>query len=185
MRFEDALSHIPLSSRFIRGFAERLPFSRNSKKAMNQMFTAGFGLQGTRLKALSAPRRISGSVAPLARFISAITSAFLLLRDSVAPFCARSRGALASFLAFAPLFAFGAPFFCLALFFERAFSGATAAPCSATVAALSLVSTFVIRFILFCAGFAHDDSSLGLDETASQIFKNCGRKTKVSWDALF
>src|SRR5271155_1808662 len=32
---------------------------------------------------------ISARVTPLARFIIAITSAFLLLRDSVAPFCAR------------------------------------------------------------------------------------------------
>jgi hypothetical protein len=34
---------------------------------------------------------ISGNVAPLRRLIRAITSAFLLLRDSVAPFCGRAR----------------------------------------------------------------------------------------------
>jgi len=48
--------------------------------------------------------------------------------------------------------------------------GATCAPCSATVAALSLVSAFVMWIVLFCAGFAHDDSSLSFAGTASQIW---------------
>jgi hypothetical protein len=38
----------------------------------------------------------------------------------------------------------GAPFFWLAPFFEAALAGAVFAPCSATVAALSLVSVFVM-----------------------------------------
>src|SRR5580658_5133698 len=109
---------------------------------------------------------ISSRVAPLARRIIATTSAFLLTRSSVAPFCARARrGALASLLcagALALFLALGAPFFWLAGFFGEAFSGATCAPCSAT-AALSLASAFfMFLFILFCAGFAHDKSSLRL-----------------------
>ena len=54
-----------------------------------------------------------------------------------------------------------APFFWLAPFFEEAFSGATCAPGSAAVAAV-FVSGFVmfVSDILFCASFAHDDSSL-------------------------
>src|SRR5580704_9974301 len=82
---------------------------------------------------------ISARVTPLVRFIIAITSAFLLLRASVAPFFAR--GALAAFARLAPFLALGAPFFRLAPFFEGAFAGATCAPCSATMAALSLVSS--------------------------------------------
>jgi hypothetical protein len=57
----------------------------------------------------------------LARFIIAITSAFLLLRASVAPFFAR--GALAAFADLAPFLALGATFFRLAPFFEAAFAG--------------------------------------------------------------
>jgi hypothetical protein len=63
----------------------------------------------------------------------------------------------------APSLALGAPFLWLAAFVEVAFSGATWAPCSVTAAALSFVSAFVmvVLVILFCACFAHDDSSLG------------------------
>jgi hypothetical protein len=55
-----------------------------------------------------------------------------------------------------PLAAFwplGAPFFVLAPFFEEAFSGATCAPSSATVAAFSAIvaSAFVIAVNPFCA----------------------------------
>jgi hypothetical protein len=64
--------------------------------------------------------------------------------------------ALASFfrlVALAPFLALGAPFFWLAPFFEEAFSGATCAPCSATVAAFSVIvaSAFVIMVNPFCA----------------------------------
>src|ERR1035438_3386963 len=42
----------------------------------------------------------------------------------------------------------GAPFFVLAPFFEKAFSDATFAPCSATAAAFSVVSAFsVVIFV--------------------------------------
>ncbi len=72
-------------------------------------------------------------------------------------------------LAFLPALA---PFFWLAPFFEEVFSGATCPPCSATVAALSLIvaSTFVtvILLDLFCAWLAHDDSSLGFAGNASE-----------------
>ena len=59
-------------------------------------------------------------------------------------------------LAFPPLAAFwplGAPFFGLAPFFEEAFSGATCARCSPTVAAFSVivVSTFVMVVNPSCA----------------------------------
>ena len=58
---------------------------------------------------------ISARVAPLARFIIAITSAFLFVRDSFAPFCARARrGALAGD------------------FFAFPLAGATSAACGAT-----------------------------------------------------
>jgi hypothetical protein len=66
--------------------------------------------------------------------------------------------ALASFLGAAlilpPLAAFwplGAPFFWVAPFFEEAFSGATCAPCSATVAAFSVIlaSAFVMGVAFF------------------------------------
>src|ERR1051325_8489405 len=115
---------------------------------------------------------ISASVAPFARCIIAIISAFLLLRASVARFCVPARRALPALLgsaAFALFLALGAPFVLVASLFEGAFSGATCAPCSATVAALSLASAFVMLIILFCAGFAHDDSSLQFGETARQI----------------
>lgn len=64
---------------------------------------------------------ISASVAPLARFIIAMTSAFLLLRSSLllfaafAPFCARAR--------FAGL---------AGAFFEVSLTGATSLACCAT-----------------------------------------------------
>jgi hypothetical protein len=74
----------------------------------------------------------------------------------------RLPGATAFVAPLAALWPLGAPFFWLAAFFEGAFSGAVLGACSATVAALSLVSAFVICVvvILFCASFAHDDSSL-------------------------
>src|SRR5258708_3612479 len=99
---------------------------------------------------------ISARVAPLGRPIRARIFAPLL----------SARGVLASLacagLAFLPTLAFfgvafvllplaafwplGAPFFWVALFFEEAFSGATCAPCSATVAAFSVIlaSAFVM-----------------------------------------
>jgi hypothetical protein len=86
---------------------------------------------------------ISARVAPLARFIIAITSALLLVRSAGSSFGARPRRALAPFLgaaAFALFLALGAPFFWPAPFFEGTYSGATCAPWSATVAALSFVS---------------------------------------------
>ena len=95
-----------------------------------------------------------GQSRTLTRFIIARTSAFLLLRASVARFCVPARRALPAFLgsaAFVPFLALGAPFVLVASLFEGAFSGATCAPCSATVAALSLVSAFVMLLILFCA----------------------------------
>jgi hypothetical protein len=73
----------------------------------------------------------------LARFIIAITCAFLLARVSVAPFFALARWAWAGFGGLALFLALGAPFFWLARFFEGAFAGAACAPCSATVATLS------------------------------------------------
>jgi hypothetical protein len=42
----------------------------------------------------------------------------------------------------------GAPFFALAAFFEEAFSGATVAPCSATVAAASVVAAFSVVILV-------------------------------------
>jgi hypothetical protein len=48
--------------------------------------------------------------------------------------------------------------------------------CSATVAALSGVSAFVMCIILFCAGFAHGDSSLWFGKTARQIFNDYRRE---------
>ena len=82
----------------------------------------------------------------------AITSLFLLLRASVAPFFAPARGALAAFVGLALFLALGAPFFWVARFFEEAFAGATCAPCSATVAALSLIPALVMWVILFLRG---------------------------------
>src|SRR6266852_4099342 len=112
---------------------------------------------------------ISARVAPLARpIIARIFAPLLSARGAVALAASRLAdflSALASFfgaaLAFPPLAAFwplGAPFFWLACFFEEAFSGATCAPCSATVAAV-LVSALVmlISSFLFCARLAHDD----------------------------
>jgi hypothetical protein len=67
--------------------------------------------------------------------------------------------------------ALAAPFFWLAVFFAAAFPGATCAPCAATAAALSvaLVSAVVMCVgILFCACFAHDDSSLASIEKATE-----------------
>jgi hypothetical protein len=57
---------------------------------------------------------------------------------------------LPPFAAFWPL---GAPFFWVVPLFEEAFSGATCAPCSATVAAFSVIvaSAFVIVVNPFCA----------------------------------
>src|SRR5579872_30297 len=120
---------------------------------------------------------ISARVAPLARPIISRIFAPLLSGRGVVVLAARSGLsafllALAAFfcavaLVLAPLavlWPWGAPFSRLAPFFDRALSGATCAPCSATVAvfAAALASVFVILFlvVLFCAGFAHDDSSL-------------------------
>jgi hypothetical protein len=73
---------------------------------------------------------------------------------------------------FAVFLALGAPFVLLASFLEAGLLGASAA----AAAALSLVSVFVMRIVLFCTGFAHDDSSLQFGETASQIFSDYRRK---------
>src|SRR6266849_4355131 len=89
---------------------------------------------------------ISARVAPLARpIISMIFAPLLSGRGALGSFVlAVFLPALASFFgaaALAPLAVFwplGAPFFWLAPFFEEAFSGATWAPCSATVAAVSV-----------------------------------------------
>ncbi len=131
---------------------------------------------------------ISASVAPLARaIISRIFAPLLSARGAAAlggrtwrPSCWPSRlpwlpsSARRPWLCpcLAPLAVFlalGAPFFWLAAFLAGAFSGATCAPCAATAAALSaLVSAFVMCVgILFCACFAHDDSSLWSREKAS------------------
>ena len=76
---------------------------------------------------------ISGRVAPLARSISARI--------------------------FAPLRAL----FELACFFDKAFYGATCAPCSAAATAVLVsASIMLIVGVLFCARLAHDDSSLWL-----------------------
>jgi hypothetical protein len=81
----------------------------------------------------------------------------------------------AAALALAPLAAvgpLGAAFFWLALFFEEAFSGATWAPCSATGAALSVVSVvFHALFPFLRSVFAHDDSSLCSSVEASGFCK--------------
>lgn len=89
----------------------------------------------------------SARVAPLGRWIRAKILAVLLsargaaaLRAGFAAFFGVA--ALAVFLAF--LVELGAPFFRLAPFFEEAFSGATYAPCSATAAAVVVVSALVI-----------------------------------------
>jgi hypothetical protein len=57
-------------------------------------------------------------------------------------------GLALAFPRWAALWPWGAPFFWLAPFFERTRSGATVAPCSATAAALSLASVFVILIFL-------------------------------------
>src|SRR6476469_3176620 len=92
---------------------------------------------------------ISASVAPLGRPIRARILAPLLSARCVLDSVARAGlaaflPALASFfgavLGLPPLAVFwplGAPFFGLASFFEEAFSGATFAPCSATMAVAS------------------------------------------------
>jgi hypothetical protein len=88
---------------------------------------------------------MASRIAPPARLIIAITSPFLLLRASVASFCARAgcgdfllgRGCLSLFLALA------ARFFWLAPRFEGAFSDKVR-PIPATAAALALLSAFVM-----------------------------------------
>ena len=62
-------------------------------------------------------------------------------------------GAEAGALTLAAFWLLGAPFFWVAPFFEEVFSGATCAPCSATVAAFSVIvaSAFVIVVNPFCA----------------------------------
>src|SRR6266849_11010445 len=109
---------------------------------------------------------ISARVAPLARPIMSMIFAPLLSARGALAFSAGAGlagflPALASFFgaaafALAPLAAvwpLGAPFFWLAPFFEGAFSGATCAPCSATVAAFSVIvaSAFVMVVNPFCA----------------------------------
>src|SRR4051812_34687421 len=102
---------------------------------------------------------ISASVAPLAcPIISRILAPLLSERGALAAFVRSDLPAFlllvkvalfafgAAALALPPLAAFaplGAPFFCLAPFFEGAASGATCAPCSAAVAVV-LASRLVI-----------------------------------------
>src|ERR1700674_1606400 len=124
---------------------------------------------------------ISARVAPLARpIISRIFAPLLSARGALAfleravdlPAFAAFFGAAALVCpAFAVFWPLGAPFFRVAPFLGEVLSGATCAARSATVAALSFVSAFVICFllILFCACFAHDDSSLGYVGNARQI----------------
>src|ERR1017187_2725480 len=89
---------------------------------------------------------ISARVAPLARAIISSTFAPLLSGRGPVALARGALGVLASFLC-VPAVAFrvaafwpvGAPFFWVAAFFEAAFSGATVAPCAATVAAVSVV----------------------------------------------
>src|SRR5687768_13465489 len=112
----------------------------------------------------SAAFIISASVAPLARPIISRISVVLLsargLRGSFTPtglaafFAALAVFFEAEVLGLPPLAArwpLGAPFFLLAPFFEEAFSGATCAPCAATVAAFSVLVSVFVMFILFCA----------------------------------
>jgi hypothetical protein len=61
-------------------------------------------------------------------------------------------------------------------FFEEVFSGATCAPCSATAAALSVGSEFVVLLILFCAGSAYDDSSPRSREAQGNSFGDYSRE---------
>src|SRR5712692_9736675 len=129
---------------------------------------------------------ISARVAPLARpIMSRIFAPLLSARGTLAFFAAVGLAAFVRALAFflgaaglalPPLAVFwplGASCLRVASFFEEAFSGATCAPCSATAAALSaaVVSGLVMLFlvILFCACFAHDDSSLRLSENAREL----------------
>src|SRR2546429_490736 len=104
---------------------------------------------------------ISASVAPLARpIISRIFAPLLSARGAAAfaraglpafsflPPLVGLPGAVAFVALLAVLWALDAPFFWLTPFFEGAFSGATLAPCSATAAALSFASAFVM-----CCGY--------------------------------
>src|SRR5712691_10610813 len=99
---------------------------------------------------------ISASVAPLARpIISRIFAPLLSARGALlagavglaaflpafAAFFGAAALALARLAVFWPL---GAPFFRMAAFFERVFSGATCAPPSATVAAVLVSSVFML-----------------------------------------
>src|SRR5579871_169743 len=109
---------------------------------------------------------ISASVAPFARpIISRIFAPLLSARGVLAFFAVVGLLAfLAAFFgaaALADFLALGASFFWLAPFFEEAFSGATWAPCSATVAAFSLVSALdMVVLGILSALLAHDDPSL-------------------------
>src|SRR5258708_1499167 len=106
---------------------------------------------------------ISARVAPLARPISASIFAPLLSARGGLAFLVRVGLAtfspvLAFFLAagfvlprLAACWPLGAPVFWLAPFFEGAFPGATVAPCSATVAAVSVAvasAFFIVVFVL-------------------------------------
>jgi hypothetical protein len=84
---------------------------------------------------------ISSRVAPFARFIIAITSAFLLLRDSVAPFCARARREAL-----------------VGDFFDRVRSVRAGVACGATSAdrrstAFQILATAAFRLVNFFTGF--------------------------------
>ena len=141
---------------------------------------AGLGLRGLDLEAVllgggreeapdecvcqSVAFTISARVAPLGRPISSrIFAPLLSARGVLASLAWAGFGLLAGLgfllrrgLGFAPWrlsWPLGAPFFWLAPFFEEAFSGATCAPCSATVAAFSVIvaSAFVMVVNPFCA----------------------------------
>src|SRR5881396_515890 len=115
---------------------------------------------------------ISVRVAPLDRPISSRIFAPLLSGRGVLALAGRGLvaflpalacffGAVALVLPLAVFRPLGAPFFWLVPFFEEAFSGATVAPCSATLAAvLASALVMVVFSILFGAQLAHDDSSL-------------------------
>src|SRR5271155_2419973 len=108
---------------------------------------------------------ISASVTPLERFISAMTSAFLLVRSPLSRVWATFFGTavfLASFFgaaALAVFLALGAAFVWLARFFEGAFSGATSAAGCATspdrrCTAVQMRATAALRSVNFLTGLS-------------------------------
>ncbi|MFY9724303.1 MAG: hypothetical protein WAJ87_02355, partial [Bryobacteraceae bacterium] len=92
-----------------------------------------------------AAAMISGRVAPFARpIISRIWAPLLCVRPALAAFLPAL--ALRPLAPVAVFWLLGALFLRLATFFELALSGATVAPGAAAVAAVSLVSAFIMVF---------------------------------------